>query len=92
MKDEMQKVVIRIEKILLNPEEKPLDTVGSLIVGATIARDDYEQLCEQYPLLSIISELGADLETLENDAQSIEVVRQMNAHLEALDTSIKNTR
>ena len=92
MKDEAQKVIVRIEEILQNQEGVPLDATGSHIVGATIVRDNYEQLCEQYPLFSIIAELGADLETLEDHSESKKNLEQIHTHLETLKASVHNTR
>lgn len=44
-----------------------MDVVGSYIVGATIAKDGIEQVYKEYPILEEIAELGAELETIEND-------------------------
>jgi hypothetical protein len=70
MNDAIIDIIIRIEKILLNEKKDSIDILGSYIVGATIAREDYEFYQNKYTLLDEIAELGADLETLKgNEAE-----------------------
>lgn len=63
MDEEVEKVILRIEEILSNPNDEPLDRLGSYIVGATLVREDIEPIFEACPPLEKIAELGADLET-----------------------------
>lgn len=64
MNDALNEIITRIDEILLNEKKDSIDMLGSYIVGATIAGDDYEFYQNKYPLLVEIAELGADLETL----------------------------
>lgn len=64
MSEEIQRIAARIEEILANKNNEPLDVLGSYIVGATLVRDDIEPHFKAFPLLEKIAELGADLETL----------------------------
>jgi len=60
----IQEIIKKLDEISANPDNEPLHTLGSYIVGATIIRDDIEELQEQYPGLELIGDLGAELETL----------------------------
>jgi hypothetical protein len=60
--NDLTKIIFEIDTILLNTENESVDRIGSLIVGATIAREDYNIYQEAYPELDEIAELGAELE------------------------------
>jgi hypothetical protein len=62
--NDLTKIIFEIDTILLNTENESIDRIGSLIVGATIAREDYNIYQEAYPELDEIAELGAELEVL----------------------------
>lgn len=77
----MQDIIKRLETISSNQNAQPLYVLGGYIVGATLAKDGIEILFEQYPLLEKIAELGADLETLENDELAIPVFEEFQRAL-----------
>lgn len=62
----IQDIITTLENISNNKENQPLYILGGYIVGATLVRDDYEDIIADYPSLEVIAELGAELETLEN--------------------------
>lgn len=62
----IQDIITTLENISNNKENQPLYILGGYIVGATLVRDDYEDIITDYPSLEVIAELGAELETLEN--------------------------
>lgn len=62
--DAIHEIVARIDQILLNENNDPIDQLGSYIVGATIIREDYEYYQDKYPILAVVADLGAQLETL----------------------------
>ena len=70
---DVYKIVYKIDKILRNTHNEPLDKLGSYIVGETIVQDDFEEIQKKYPLLENIAELGAELETLHNSPSAKEV-------------------
>lgn len=84
----IQDIVVRLESISKNTNSEPLHILGGYIVGATLARDDFENLSEKYPLLAVISELGADLETLENHQDAITVYNEFQRTLRQLERDI----
>lgn len=55
MASRITEIIIKIEKILLNKRGDSLDQLGSYIVGATLVRDDYEELVEAYPQLAEVA-------------------------------------
>lgn len=61
---DIHRIVDRIDQILKNERNQPLDMLGSYIVGETIIQDDYGEIQKKYPLLEKIAELSSDLETL----------------------------
>ena len=63
----IQDIIKTLETIAENIDSQPLHILGSYIVGATIVRDDIDELNSRYPELERISELGAELETIEDD-------------------------
>lgn len=62
----IQDIITTLENISNNKENQPFYILGGYIVGATLVRDDYEDIIADYPSLEVIAELGAELETLEN--------------------------
>ena len=72
----IQDTLTTLQNISENKDNEPLYVLGGYIVGATIVRDDIEAIYEQYPLLEIIAELGADLETLENNEDALPVFEE----------------
>lgn len=72
----IQEIIKRLDEISANKDKKPLDIIGGYIVGATIVRDDIEELYKQYPQLETIAELGAELETLEGSIHAASVFKE----------------
>lgn len=66
MKNEL---IEQLEKIIRNENGYPLDVVGSHVVGATIVRDEYEELTQQYLGLEDVAEAGANLERMADDPE-----------------------
>jgi len=83
-------IIKRLDEISANKDHKPLDVLGSYIVGATMARDDIEELYAQYPTLETIAELGAELETLAGSIHEVTVFKQFQNSLALLKQSLKN--
>jgi len=63
----IQDIIKTLETIAENIDSQPLHILGGYVVGATIVRDDIDELNSRYPELERISELGAELETIEDD-------------------------
>jgi len=63
----IEDVVKTLEIIAENKDNQPLHILGGYIVGATIVRDDIDELNSRYPELERIAELGSELETIEDD-------------------------
>jgi len=49
-------------EIIKNDAMKPLDQVGSYVVGATMAEASIDSLFDKYPVLEDIAEIGASME------------------------------
>ena len=86
---EIQLIVARIDEIIRNKGSKPLDQLGSYIVGATLTRDDIESYYEAYPSLEKVADLGADLETLADTEFAEQVFSEIKAHLDVLKLEIQ---
>ncbi len=52
----------QLNDIVKNSNKFELDSVGSKIVGCTIAAEGIEDVYSEYPLLEEIAELGSSLE------------------------------
>ncbi len=78
----IQEIIKRLDEISANKDNKPLYMLGSYIVGATIIREDIDELYEKYPGLENIAELGADLETLEGSIHEKIVFEQFQNALQ----------
>lgn len=89
---EIHDIVERIDEIVSNKNDEPLDQLGSYIVGATLVREDTETLFSKYPELETIAELGAELETLEGSVYEKEVFINIKTHLNALKLQVKDGR
>ena len=77
-----QIVVDKIKHILRNSKNKPLDCLGSYIVGATLARDDWGDVFQDhYPLLDEIAELGAELETTGDTERAANIIHEIKEKL-----------
>jgi len=63
----IQDIIKTLETIAENIDSQPLHILGGYIVGATIVRDDIDELNSRYPELERIAELGSELETIEDD-------------------------
>lgn len=80
--DRKQIVIDKIKHILQSSKNEPLDCLGSYIVGATLARDDWEDVFQDnYPLLDEIAELGAELETTEDTEYAANIIREIKEKL-----------
>jgi hypothetical protein len=55
-------VYLRLNEIIKNDVQEPLDRVGSYIVGCTLAIEGIERLFESYPTLEEIADIGSDVE------------------------------
>lgn len=86
---EITSIVQRLDEIVQNKNNEPLDQLGSYIVGATLARDDSEVYCEAYPTLRVIAELGAELETMASEEETASIVfTEIKDSLQSLKTQI----
>lgn len=72
----IQEIIKTLDDISANKDNQPLYILGGYIVGATIVRDDIDELYIKYPGLEMIADLGADLETLEDDAYAYTVFKK----------------
>ena len=80
--DRKQIVIDKIEHILQNNKNEPPDCLGSYIVGATLARNDWEDVFQDnYPLLDEIAELGAELETTEDTEYAANIIHEIKEKL-----------
>lgn len=77
----IQDIITTLENISNNKENQPLYILGGYIVGATLVRDDYEDIIADYPSLEVIAELGAELETLENMEDANPIFEQFQCTL-----------
>ncbi len=84
----MQEILTKLDEIASNKNNEPLYVLGGYIVGATIVRDDAEQLFNNYPVLREISELGADLETLTNKSDATPVFDEFKVKLSILKNQL----
>jgi hypothetical protein len=92
MASRITEIIIKIEKILLNKRGDSLDQLGSYIVGATLVRDDYEELVEAYPQLAEVAELAADLETLTASPEADDVFRALHREFDRLKLIVSSER
>jgi len=67
MDTKIKDIIKILEAIAENKDNQPQYILGGYIVGATIIRDDIDELNSRYPELERISELGSELETIEDD-------------------------
>lgn len=81
-------IIATLENITDNKDNQPLYVLGGYIVGATLVRDDYEEIIIEYPTVEVIAELGAELETLENDEYANTVFKKLQYALVDLKRSI----
>lgn len=77
----INEIIKTLDVISENKDNKLLYILGGFIVGATIVRDDIDDLYIQYPGLESIAELGAELETLEDNALATPVFKQFQDSL-----------
>ena len=82
-------ILANLEAISQNRNNEPLHVLGGYIVGATIVRDDIEELYRSYPQFEIIAELGADLETLQDDALAKPVFEEFRQRLHEFATQLQ---
>ena len=81
-----QVVIDKIKNILQNNKNEPLDCLGSYIVGATLARDDWEDVFQDnYPLIYEIAELGAELETTEDTEYATNIIHEIKEKLDQIN-------
>lgn len=84
--DRKQIVIDEIKHILQNSKNEPLDCLGSYIVGATLARDDWEDVFQDnYPLIYEIAELGAELETTEDTEYATNIIHEIKEKLDQIN-------
>ncbi len=81
-------IIATLENISDNKDNQPLYVLGGYVVGATLVRDDYEEIITEYPAIEAIAELGAELETLENDEYANTVFRQFQHALVDLKLTV----
>lgn len=83
----IKEIIQTLDDISANKDNQPLYILGGYIVGATIVRDDIEELYVKYPGLETIADLGADLETLEDEVYALSVFKEFqNALMHFKDT------
>lgn len=84
----IQGIIARLDEILQNKNNEPLDQLGSYIVGATLARDDIENHFSKFPELEEVAELGAELETLSGSEYANEVFQKIRITLDSLKQNL----
>lgn len=77
----IQEIITKLEAISANKDNQPLYILGGYIVGATIVRDDIDELYGQYPGLERIAELGAELETIEDTTIALPIFEEFRSAL-----------
>lgn len=81
-------IVKTIDDILKNEKNEALYVLGGYIVGATIVKENIEEVYEQYPLLEEIAELGADLEMLEDNTYALPVFQEIQEKFATLKSQL----
>ena len=81
---DIQGIIARLDEILQNKNDEPLDQLGSYIVGATLARDDIESYFNKFPELEEVAEFGAELETLSGTKYADEVFLKIRLKFDSL--------
>jgi hypothetical protein len=82
-------VYLRLNEIIKNEAQKPLDQVGSYIVGCTLAAEGIERLFESYPTLVKIADIGADME-YQGEEYLQEYYQSLKKLLVELETEVGN--
>ncbi|MBC7764145.1 hypothetical protein H7Y29_00345 [Microbacteriaceae bacterium] len=90
MSNAIHEIIARIDQILLNEKNETLDVLGSYIVGATIIRDDYEYYQDKYPILAVVADLGAELETLKGSEHERIVFEDLKNNFTHLKQQVTN--
>jgi phosphoglycerate-specific signal transduction histidine kinase len=85
----IEDVYSKLAKIIKNDDNIPLEQMGSLIVGCTLAQDDIELLFRDYPVLEEIAEIGADMEWQAGEFLD-EYNQQLHNKMKVLQHSIHN--
>ncbi len=85
----MQDIIAALNTIAQNKENKPLYVLGGYIVGATLVREDFESLSQEHALLGTLSELGAELETIEDDSEALPIFKEFQNELSKLQQSLE---
>lgn len=81
-------IIATLENISDNKDNQPLHILGGYIVGATLVRDNYEEIIADYPSVEAIAELGAELETPEKDEYANTIFRQFQHALTDLKQAV----
>lgn len=80
-------VYLSLVEIIKNDARKPLDQVGSYVVGSTMAKEGIDGLFEKYPILEEIAEIGASMEWQGKDYLE-EYYQQLKTLIEVLGKRI----
>lgn len=92
MREALLPILDRLDTILRNTGNEPIDRLGSYIVGATIVRNDAEELFKTYPMLEEIAELGAELETLAGSDYAHEVLNEIQVKMSLFKQQLEEKR
>ena len=83
--DRKQIVIDKIKHILQNNKNEPLDCLGSYIVGATLARDDWEDVFRIISTTRRNCRIGAELETTENTEYAANIIHEIKEKLSQIN-------
>lgn len=87
----IQAIIQRLDEIVANKTNEPLHVLGSYVVGATIVRDDIDDLYQQYPDLEMVADLGSELETLAGTTHEAIVFQQLKNTLTHFKQTLKKS-
>lgn len=84
MENNIRQIINRLSVILAHSDKTPTNIIGGYIVGATIVRDDIDKYNKKYPLLEVIGELGAELETIKDADYAKRLLERIKIRFNAL--------
>ncbi len=71
----------RIEDILVNSKNEPLNLLGSYIIGCTFVLDDIHEYYDKYPILDEIVGLSAELEATDDISMQEQIIHEIKSKL-----------
>jgi dihydroorotase len=80
-------IYTNLVEIIKNKDQKPLDQIGSYILGATLVKDGIEDLFKEYPVLEEIADVGSNLE-YQGEEYSIEYYERLKELIKKLGDEI----